>query len=119
MHLLFPLLAQAVAAGAVDPALPPAPPELSFGWLFFKTIVAMVLVIGLAFLTIRYVLPKIHLNRFRGSGNIRIIDRTGLEPRKNLYIVEVGTKLALVGTSEHGIEKLLDLDPSDVKENNE
>ena len=87
---------------------------ISFGWLFVKTIIAMVIVIGLAFVVLRYVLPRFQgAHRFSNS-RIKILERFGLEPRKGLYIVKVGGKTALIGTSDHAVNKLMDLEEKDL-----
>ncbi|MBI2339099.1 MAG: flagellar biosynthetic protein FliO [Deltaproteobacteria bacterium] len=89
---------------------------ISFGWLFVKTIAAMAVVIGLAFLLLRYVLPRFYGTVRSGGSRIKILERFGLEPRKGLYIVRVGNKQALIGTSDHSVNKLMDLEESDLKE---
>ena len=89
---------------------------ISFGWLFIKTIAAMVVVIGLAFVVLRYVLPRFRWQQKGGASRIKVLERFGLETRKGLYIVQVGGKTALIGTSDHAINKLMDLETSDLKE---
>lgn len=101
--------------GVLAQAQTPAPEGLDFGWLFLKTVAAMVLIIGLAILFIRYVMPRLQVGQLRSGKNIQIIERSGLEPKKGLYIIRVGSKLALVGTTEHAIGKIFDLEESDLK----
>lgn len=88
-----------------------ATPDLSYGWLFIKMILAMGVVIGLAIVLIRYVLPRMTLGRGSTGTSIRIIERAGLEPRKGLYLIEVEGKRVLIGTSDQRITKLMDLTP--------
>lgn len=88
-------------------------PELSLGWLFAKTLIAMVVVVLLAIVFLRYLLPRWHRFQPNPKSKLRILERFGLEPRKALYIVQVGKKRALVGTSDHAIAKLMDLDAED------
>lgn len=83
---------------------------LSFGWLFVKTIIAMVVVILLALWGIRHWMPRLHGLRPRPDSVIHILERFGLEPRKALYIIKVGKKQMLLGVSENQISKLADLD---------
>lgn len=85
------------------------PPDLSYGWLFIKTILAMVIIIGLAIVVIRYVLPRLTWGRGQSGSSIRIIERAGLEPRKGLYLIEVEGKRILIGTTDQRITKLMDL----------
>lgn len=102
MTFLLPILAQ--VASQTDQV-----EGLSFGWLFVKTILAMMLVIGLAIFLIRYLLPRIQGVGNPRAGNIKILERFGLEPRKVLYIVEVEKQKILIGTTDHQITKLMDL----------
>ena len=84
-------------------------PDLSYGWLFIKTILAMVVILGGAIFVIRYVLPRLTWGRGSTGSSIKIIERAGLEPRKGLYLIEVEGKRILVGTSDQRITKLMDL----------
>lgn len=47
---------------------------------------------------------------------IRIVDRTGLEARKTLYVVEVAGKWLLVSASEEGVQLISELDPNNARE---
>ena len=87
---------------------------LSFGWLFVKTIIAMIAVIALAIWGIRHWMPRLQGLRPRPDSVIQILERFGLEPRKALYIIQIGKKRLLLGVSENQINKLADLDRSDV-----
>lgn len=110
MIFLFTLMAQ-------EPVLEDT--GLSFGWLFLKTIIAMVIVIVLAFVFIRYIMPRLQLGRkgWRRGSSIKIIERTGLDPRKALYIIQVGRKIALIGTSDNSVNKIMDLEEKDIEDN--
>lgn len=87
---------------------------MSFGWMLVKTVLAMSLIIGLAYVTIRFILPMFYGKRISSRSKIKIIDRVGLEPRRSLFIVQVGKKTALVGTGEQGVTKVMDLEEQDV-----
>lgn len=90
-------------------------PDISFGWLFFKMILATLVVIGLAFWVLRYWLPRLQGYRPKGDSRVQILERLPLEPRKALYIIQVGKKRALVGTTDHQVNKLMDLEEEDLK----
>lgn len=90
-------------------------PEPSFGMLFFKMILAMVFVVGLALLFMKYVLPRVYNMQPRLAGKVRILHRVGLEPRKSLYVVNVGHKNLLLGVTEHQIANLSELSAEDLK----
>lgn len=110
MHLLFPLLAFA------QTTIPPADTGISFGWLLVKTVGAMVVIIALAFVVIRYVFPLFRWPAGRvGRSQIRIIDRAGVDHRKALVIVKVGKKTALLGVTDQNVNKIMDLEEKDLE----
>lgn len=94
---MIPLILQSV---------PQIPVDTSLGWLFFKTVFAMVVVIALAFLSIRYLIPR--LNRFRGvtAGEIDIIGYRQLDARKAIYILKLRDREVAVGVTEHSMTPL-------------
>jgi flagellar protein FliO/FliZ len=51
----------------------------------------------------------------RGSSVLDVVARVPLEPRRSLYVVEVGGKTLLVGTSEMGLTVLSELDGERIK----
>lgn len=89
--------------------------SISFGWLFAKTVLAMVAVILLAIWGIRYLMPRLHGLKARSGSALHILERFGLEPRKVLYIVQVGKRRILLGVTDHQINKLADLDAADLE----
>ena len=88
--------------------------SLSFGWVLIKTILAMSFILALAYVVIRYLFPLFRMGAQTKGSRIKIIDRAGLEPRRALYIVQIGKKTVLLGTSEHGLSKLMDLQEGDL-----
>jgi flagellar biogenesis protein FliO len=88
--------------------------SLSFLWMLVQTIFALALVIGLAYLIFRVILPRLAVNY--GSNNmVRVVDRIGLEARKSLYVIEVAGKWMLVASSENGVQFIAELDASSAK----
>lgn len=81
----------------------------SFFLAFIETLVALGIVCGLAYVVLRWILPKITLTKTQGS-IIRIVDATSLEPRKMLYIVEVAGRWMLLASSDAGINLIEELD---------
>lgn len=89
---------------------------ISFGWLFVKTLVAMIIVIVLAFVFIRYIMPRLHWGRgLRKGSNITILERQALEARKHLYLVRVGRKTVLIGTADQRISKIMDVETEEIE----
>ena len=83
--------------------------SLSFLWMLFQTLLALVFVCGLAYLIFRVILPRLSANY--GSNNmVRVVDRIGLEARKSLYVIEVAGRWFLVASSESGVQLVSELD---------
>lgn len=82
----------------------------SFGVLFVKTIVATVVVIALALLTIKFLVPKLRNLRRNKNSRIQILDYQALEPRKGIYIVDIAGKKTAIGVSENTIAKICDVE---------
>jgi flagellar biogenesis protein FliO len=87
------------------------------GWIgYTKLMFSLGAILMIAFLTVRFWLPRI-----TGAGNqlskrIRVMARFPLEPRKTLYVVGVGKQFMLMACSEAGVQFLTRLAPSDWNE---
>lgn len=93
----------------VNPAL--GPDSVDFTWLFLKTLLAMAVVLGLAIVVLRFVLPHLGLHRPQKSqGNFRVLESFPLDAKKSLYVVEVEGRRFLIGSSEHAINLVSELD---------
>jgi len=79
---------------------------ITYGWLFAKTIIIMIVIIALAFISIKYILPLFVKMRRKTDSNIQILDFQPLEQRKTLYVVKIENKKVAVAVSEHSICKL-------------
>lgn len=79
-------------------------------------ILSLLGVIGLVFLT--YFASKWLNRRFSTTSarSIKILEKAALGQDKSVAIVKVGTKLMLLGITTQHIEKLSDLDESDITE---
>ncbi len=82
------------------------PVDLSYGWLFAKTIGAMIVIIALAFVSIRYVLPLFMKLRRKSDSQIQVLDMQLIEPHKSVYLLKVRNKTVALATSEHAVAKL-------------
>lgn len=78
----------------------------SLSWLFVKTILAMVIIIALAFVSIRFLLPK--LSRYRGAPakEIDVIGYRQLDARKAVYILRMRGRDVAVGVTENSMTPL-------------
>lgn len=81
----------------------------SFLLMLLQTFIALGIVCGLAVLIFRYVLPRLHTMRASNS-MVRIVDRTALDARKSLYVIEIAGRWMLVGSSEAGVQLISELD---------
>jgi len=124
MDIPILLYSRIVAQGSALTASPMADTVTEFGqskfdftYTFIKMVFAMVVVIALALLLIRYVLPKLTFARVQGKGGgIQIVDRVALDARKSVCILKVDGKRYLVGVSENYIGTLAQLRSSDEDE---
>ena len=77
----------------------------SEGWLdYLKLMLILGGVLIVAFLTLRFWLPKLASVNRNAPGPIQVITRFSLEPNKTLYILAVGRSKILVASSEAGVQ---------------
>jgi flagellar biosynthetic protein FliO len=90
-----------------------SPSSIDFTWVFLKTIFAMVAVIAVAILVIRYIIPKLTLGRTKTSrSDLQIVDRIPLDGRKSLYLIQIERKRYLLASTEHQINLISELGPA-------
>ncbi|MBI5701208.1 hypothetical protein HZC34_05125 [Candidatus Saganbacteria bacterium] len=63
-------------------------PIVTFGYIM-QVILSLLIVVGLIYLTAKYILPKLQVST-QGK-TIQILDRTGLEPQVTAYTIKVGS----------------------------
>jgi flagellar biosynthetic protein FliO len=81
----------------------------SLVWMFVQTVIALGFVCLLAYVVLRVVLPRFNLAG-AGKSMVRIVDRTPLDQRRSLYVIEVTGRWMLVGVSEAGVQLIGELD---------
>ena len=79
-----------------------------YGELLVGSLVVLGLVCLAAWVVVRFGLRRLWTPR--PGGVLDVVARVPLEPRRSLYVVEVGGKTLLVGTSEMGLNVLSELD---------
>ena len=77
--------------------------------MFVQTIFALGFVCLLAYVVLRVVLPRLNVAT-AGKSMVNVIDRTQLEPRRSLYVVEVTGRWLLIAASEGGVQLISELD---------
>lgn len=100
----MPMLLFLQAAGS--PAVPePMLPDS--GWTqYWQTLGALLLVLLLLVLAMRYVLPALPMARQGSYGLLRVRGSLSLDARKRVYLIEAGGKVLLIGCSESSINLL-------------
>ncbi len=94
------------------PASPdPLPPTHSAFLEYVEVLFVLAGVLVLAYALIRLGLPRVLGMTGPENGPIRVVARQGLEPRKTLYLVNVGSQLFLLGTAEAQLQCLTAIDP--------
>jgi flagellar protein FliO/FliZ len=77
--------------------------------MLVQTVMALAFVCGLAYLIFRVIMPRLSVG-FSSNNMVRVIDRIGLEARKNLYVIEVAGRFLLIAASESGVQLIAELD---------
>lgn len=89
--------------------------DISLFLMLLRTLVALGLVCVLAYILVRWVLPRL---QFPTATHrlIRIVDTIALDARRSLYVVEVTNRWLLIGSSEAGVQLISELDAAAAKE---
>jgi len=88
---------------------------IDFTWLFMKMMIVLIIVCVFAVVILKYVAPRIGLfKKINSNKYIEILGRRSLEHKKQLYIIKVGSRYALIGSSEHSVNLVMELDKKDV-----
>lgn len=76
----------------------------------FQAAIALIVVLGLMFLCF-WLLKKFNRGLSTTKGrNIQIIEKVGIAPDKMLLLISVAGKCMVVGVTNHGMEKICDVD---------
>src|SRR5687768_310352 len=84
-------------------------------WMFVQTILALGFVCLLAYVVLRVVLPRLNVGS-SGRNMVTVIDRTALDQRRSLYVVEVTGRWLLIASSEGGVQLISELDAEKAQE---
>lgn len=87
-----------------------------FLWLFLKMVAGLVVVLGLALLLIRYLLPRGRWGRGKKAKWATVVGRIMLEPRKGLYLLKVAGRYLVVGSTEQSMALLAELTKAEGEE---
>jgi flagellar biosynthetic protein FliO len=82
---------------------------------FAQVILSLIVVCGLIFLTFRVVLPRISGYQFSES-IIKIVEKTPIDAKKSLCVIEVGGRWMLIGASDTGVNLISELNENEIAE---
>jgi len=105
---------------AVIPIVPATPGNaVDFTWLFLKMLLILGIVCIFAVLLLKYAMPQIGFLRHINQGKFFTVRaRQAIEPRKTLYIIELGKRYHVIGVTDHGISLITELSRSEFEEMN-
>jgi flagellar protein FliO/FliZ len=73
-------------------------------------ILALAAICAIAYVALRWGVRRFQDSTALRAAGMRVVDRLGLEPRRSLYVVEVGGRYFLVGSSEGGLRLISEID---------
>jgi len=111
---LLALLLTENIAETLPQSIPALEGSVDFTWMFIKVILILAFVCVIAFAVIKYVIPKASYLKQGSSSQIELLERFALEPRKSLYILKVGSRFLLLGSSENSLNALMELSEKDL-----
>lgn len=79
-------------------------------WDYLKVLAVLAILAAAAYALVRYVGPRVPTAASDG-GPIRVLTRYPLEPRKTLYLIQVGDETLLVGSADNSLSLLRTLPP--------
>ena len=83
---------------------------------YIEVLLVLAGVLVLAYVTLRFGLPRVFGMRTPHGGPIEVLARYPLEPKKTLYLVKTGSQVFLIGTSERQVEYLTAIAPGNAAE---
>lgn len=82
-------------------------------WDYLKVLAVLAILAAAAFALVRYVGPRVPVSS-GNAGPIRVLTRYTLEPRKTLYLIQIGEETMLVGSAENSLSLIRTLPPGTV-----
>jgi len=103
-------------AGPGDASPLPSAELPSYGALLLKTILALVIVIALAYALLRWGLKRLMPGQGAGGGEIRILDRQALDGRRQVVLVKAYGRFLLLGVGDGSVTLLTEVEAEAVTE---
>jgi flagellar biogenesis protein FliO len=94
---------------------PPPIPETNLWFSFFKVFGLLGLLLFGCYLLLRFLGRRVGgLREHSPAGRLELVDRLGLEPRRSVYVLRIGTRYVAIASTEAGIQVLMELPPEAV-----
>lgn len=104
----------------VETVPPSGDAAVDFTWLFIKMLLVLGIVSVGAVLLLKYAVPHIGaMKRFQQGKYFKVLGRYLLEPRKSLYLVNVGKRYLVLGVSDHAINLVSEISEEEALRNRE
>ena|SRR5690554_3334007 len=85
---------------------------MAYGWLILRTLIVLLAVLALAYAALRLLAKHLGRTRQTEPGNIEVLERQRIEPRRSLLVVRTAGECWLLASTEQGIAPVGKLDPS-------
>jgi len=80
-----------------------------FTWLFVKMLAGLIMVLALAVVFIRIVLPRTRLGKGRREGWVNLLDTVHLDQRKSLYLIKIAERYFVLGAGGESLNLIAEL----------
>lgn len=100
----------------IETVPPTGATAVDFTWLFVKMLLILGIVSVAAVLILKYAVPHIGvMKRFQQGRYFTVLGRYLLEPRKALYLVNVGKRYLVIGVADHGINLITEISEEEAR----
>jgi flagellar biogenesis protein FliO len=83
---------------------------------FFRVFGLLAVLLFACYLLLRYMGRRAgSLREQSPGGRLELIDRLGLEPRRSVYVLRVGSRYVAIASTEAGVQVLMELSPDAVQ----
>jgi flagellar biosynthetic protein FliO len=104
-------LLAAIPTETVSPAT-----AVDFSWLFIKMLLVLAIVSIVAILILKYAVPHFGLLKpFQKGRYFTVLGRFVLEPKKSLYVVNIGKRYLVIGVADSGINLVTEISKEDAE----
>ena len=91
-------------------------PSGGYGWLLLQMVLVLLAVCLLAYALLRFGMRRFQAVAHGRARGMRVVARLPLEPRRSIYVVEIGGRHFVVGAAESSLTQLAELDAATVQQ---